>query len=137
MIIVRLAGGEERVLFVRNVRPVDVGAGIFARASVPIAEIASSQDFSVLGDAWVMQRSDILPVTLAGSSLDDLEGEFHELAANDEAQIVLPELPEHAAMIHQEFEAKRAPQLQQRRLSFTSRMRTLVYHMSRPCMPPG
>ena len=36
-IIVRLAGGEERVLFVRNVGPVDVGAGIFARAGVPIA----------------------------------------------------------------------------------------------------
>src|SRR5579863_9313751 len=45
--------------------------------------------------------------------LDHLKGEFHQLSANDEAQIVLPELPEHPAVIHQKLESQGAPEPQQ------------------------
>src|ERR1700761_4052217 len=46
--------------------------------------------------------------------LDDLKGEFHQLAANDEAQVVLPELAEHFAVVHEKFETEGAPEAQQR-----------------------
>ena len=49
MIVVRFAGGEEGVLFVRDVGPVDVGAGIFARAGVPVAADGVEPGFFGIG----------------------------------------------------------------------------------------
>src|SRR5271154_1368613 len=80
--------------------------------------MASSQDFSALGDALVMQRSGTMPAAPATRSLDDLEGELHQLSADYETQIVLPELAEEAAAIDQEFEAEGAPEIQEAEVEF-------------------
>src|ERR1700691_1406854 len=75
--------------------------------------MASSQDFSVFGDAFVTRCPSVLFAARAAKSLDDLEGEFHQLSADHEAQVMLPELAEEAAAVHEELEAKSAPEIQE------------------------
>jgi hypothetical protein len=59
-----------------------------------------------------MRRSGILAKEPATSSLDDLKSELHQLSADYETQVVLPELAEEAAVIHQKLKAQSAPEIQ-------------------------